>query len=212
MRELLRTQRITIAVAAFVLVIIVGLITLRSPDFVYQVDPDQVILAIEDEIEYEIVPEDAVQLYEDASFAFVDVRSPYEFEKGHLPNAINIPLPDLLDKENTNFFTDMASQQMSVIIYGEGQLDANKAWMLLYQIGFTNCKQLLGGYTYLKTHNPSFYRLPKNPEYFVEDAERDFASIMESMAASGGSVVKKSGPKKITPVRKKKKSVAEGGC
>ncbi len=35
---------------------------------------------------------------EDGSMLLVDVREPHEFAAGHIPNAVNVPLPELADR------------------------------------------------------------------------------------------------------------------
>ena len=44
----------------------------------------------------EVSPEEVKQrIDDDADTQVVDIRSPAEFERGHIPGAINIPMPEL---------------------------------------------------------------------------------------------------------------------
>ena len=62
----------------------------------------------------------------------VDLRSPDEFESGHLPDAVNISLEDLLDKQSIRFFR---SQGITKVMYSDSSYIAAQAWTILYQMG-----------------------------------------------------------------------------
>ena len=80
-------KRLTIAFSIFVLIIIVGMITVKRPTLVYKESPDEMvktILSMSDEI----TPEEALELsVNDPKCIFVDIRNPYDFIKGQIGRA-----------------------------------------------------------------------------------------------------------------------------
>jgi len=201
-------------VIIFVLVIAIGLFTLNKPDLKYERTIDETIEAImlnEDEV----YPEDLVGIIEmeEPGYAIIDLRNPYEFLKGHIKTAINMPTNSLLDKENLKAFDQYASDSISVIIYGQNQLEANGPWMILKQMGYDNIKVLLGGYHYFTTGPLDFYDMPEVPEYLVEEPAYDFYGVMETMGSIAYEDAKAAAqPQVVIPARKKKASLVEGGC
>ena len=207
MEELKRTRRITIGVVVFAVVVILGFLTFKKPLYVYQYTPSE--MAEELYMIYQVTPEEAMELmFDSAAAVFVDVRSIYDFEKGHLENAINIPVANLLDEDNKVKFDQWVQDSTMVVLYGNDELEANAPWMLMYQLGYTNTRALMGGSGYIdKIYEDA---LAENETFMVEDPAADFAGIIKAASANTGSNVV--APKKEVVVRKKKKKAAEGGC
>lgn len=214
MKELNRTNRLTIGALVFIFLLIIAYLFVKSPDHKYQIDVEsanEAILMFEDEI----FPEDVASIieYGDSGYYFIDVRYSDDFAKGHIETADNIPLPLLLEKENIDLLNQLAKDSVTVIMYGQTQNDANGAWMLLKQMGYNNIKVMLGGYHYYTTGPLDLYDMPDIPEYLVEDPLYDYAAVIEEI---GGPVTPgmdaDESPETIVPVRKKKKAVVEGGC
>ncbi|MDE5422664.1 rhodanese-like domain-containing protein [Ancylomarina sp. DW003] len=147
----------------------------------------------------------------DPSFRLIDVRAQDEYEKFHLPNAINIPLTDILSDE----WADYLDQDVKMnIFYSNGNLKSNEAWMITRQLGFENNYVMQGGLNYWAETimNPT---APASTSPDDEIAKYDFRKGA-SMALGGGAVgtaksSKKSSPKPVIK-RKKKKKRAAGGC
>ena len=208
MEELKRTRRITIGVVVFVAIVILGFLTFKKPLYVYQYSPAE--MAEELYLVYQVTPEEAMELMFDSTAAvFIDIRSIYDFEKGHLENAINIPVATLLDKEYKPLFDRWQADSTLVVFYGNDELEANAPWMLMYQLGYTNTRTLMGGSGYIdKLYEDA---LAENETFMVEDPAADFAAIIKAGSANAqGSAA--SAPKRAVVVRKKKKKAAEGGC
>ena len=72
----------------------------------------------------------------------LDVREPWEFEEGRIPGAQNIPLNSLPDKLDD--IDEWKNQEIIVHCKGGGRATSAKAF--LTQQGFTNVRNLLGGY------------------------------------------------------------------
>lgn len=203
-----------IFVLTFVFVIVVGLLTLNWPDLEYTLSPEETIEQIMLD-EYTFFPEDLVGIieYEDSSFVIVDLRNPYEYIKGHIYGAINMPVNSILNKESLEAFKQYAADSLTVVLYGETQLDANGPWMILRQMGYENLKVLLGGYHYFTTGPLDFYDMPEVPDYLAEEPKYDFYGIMETMGSiSYDEAEAATKTEVVIPTRKKKAGVAEGGC
>ena len=81
----------------------------------------------------------------DPEFQLIDVRPQDEFEKFSLPNAINIPLTDILSDE----YRDVLNQDVKRnILFSNGTVDATKAWMIMSQLGWENNYVMEGGLNY----------------------------------------------------------------
>lgn len=74
------------------------------------------------------------------SFKVIDVRSNKDFERGHIEDAINIPLGDLKEKA-----MDLSKEEVIVVHCNKG-VTGNAAQNLLINLGFTNVYNLSGGY------------------------------------------------------------------
>ena len=208
MEELKRTKRITIGVVAFLVVLVIGFLTVKKPVAVYSLNPQQ--MNEELILVYQVTPEEASEMMGDSIHnVFVDIRSIYDFEKDHLYGAINIPVPNLLDKENKQQFDQWKKDSVTVVLYGNDQLQANAPWMLMYQLGYDNTRVLLGGLSYYN----KFYDglLAENESFETENPEYDYKKIIEEGSKNNTSVAAEA-PKKQVVVRKKKKKAAEGGC
>ena len=148
----------------------------------------------------------------DPSLRLIDVRNPDEFEKYSLPEAINIPLSELLSEQ----YTDILNQDIKMnVFYSNGSLTANEAWMVTRQLGFQNNFVLEGGlnYWFETIMNPE---KPASTSPDEEFAKYDFRRSAGMALGGGGAVQQQSSqpslPVKpaITGVPKKKK--AAGGC
>lgn len=144
-------------------------------------------------------------------FQLIDVRPQAEFEKFSLPNAINIPLSDLLSDE----YRDYLNQDVKYnILYSNGTLDAMKAWMITSQLGWINNYVMEGGLNYWAEviMNPL---PPASTSPNEENAKYEFRKAAGS-ALNGGSVVQES--QSDTPIakppvqRRPQRKRVEGGC
>ena len=147
----------------------------------------------------------------DPSFQLIDVRAQNEFEKYHLPNAINIPLSDILSED----WADLLDQDVKMnVFYSNGNLKANEAWMITRQLGFENNYVMQGGLNYW-AETIMDPKAPASTSPDDEIAKYDFRKGA-SMALGGGSVsttkTKSASSPKPVIKRKKKKKRAAGGC
>lgn len=214
MKELTRTKRLSVITILFIFFLIIGFVTLRKPNYKYQISSMQMVEELFSSTNV-VVPDEAMKTlnFKKSGMVMVDLRNPVQFAKGHLGDAVNIPVSDILNKDNMTFFKQMEKESMTVILYGENQRQANGPWILLKQLGLTNIKVLLGGYSCVINAEASLYKKPETPPYLVEEPILDFGKfIAETRDNSGKSTMASSTQKKIVPIKRKKKSVVAGGC
>lgn len=148
----------------------------------------------------------------DPSLQLVDVRTPEEFAAFSLPEAINIPLSNLLADE----YVDLLNQDARMnIFYSNGSVFANQAWMITRQLGYENNFVLEGGLNYwfsnvLSATEPA--QTSPNEEFARYDFRKSAAA-----ALGGGTIVTTEGAAPATaakkpPVASKAKKKAAGGC
>ena len=203
MKELEKTKRISIASVLFILIILIGLLTYKRPKNLYSVNTQTTLDNI-------ITNDYLIPLNKlaEVDHILIDIRSQYEFEKGHLEKAINIYTPEILSDENTEVFNSLKSDNTTVILYGTNPDEALEPYMLLYQLGYPNLKILLVENSYSQNK-----LITKNVE--IEKSVGDVnAFIDESIKKVNIKPKAKTPPppKKVIRVKKKKKMPTEGGC
>lgn len=148
----------------------------------------------------------------DPSLRLIDVRSQDEFEKFSLPGSINIPMSDLLNDNNADILNQ--DQKMNVL-YSNGTITANEAWLITRQLGYKNNYVLEGGLNFWfdAILNP---QKPATTSADEEFAKYDFRKSAGAALGGGGpvQVEKAQAPSAnkpaVTSAPKKKK--AAGGC
>ncbi len=208
----LNPKKTLITVILFVLVILIGFITLKKPNFRYKANMEQSLEMLKDKDACFHPWQLADVLSEvDASVTLIDIRDKFVFGQGHIPGAENISAYDLTEGENIQHLKELQKAGKTVVLYGDDQLQANGPWMWFRQVGFDNVKILLGGYEYYTAHKEHLAETKGMDDYIKGIARYDYAKV----ASRGTSVSQgtSSNAKKPVVVRRKKKAaVAAGGC
>jgi rhodanese-related sulfurtransferase len=144
----------------------------------------------------------------DPSILLIDVRDSVEYEKYHLPGAINIPLKNLLDPKWIPY-VDQISQKN--IFYSNGTTLANEAWILTKQLGFRNNSVLGGGL------NDWFSTIIQPEKPASTDPGEAWALYQTRKAASmyftgSKSTIQEDNAVTLPPVPRRKKTRVKGGC
>jgi len=153
---------------------------------------------------------------QDPSFILIDVRDEKSFESYSLPNAINIPLKNLLNEENIGYLNQ---NQYDVVLFSNDHFYADQAWILCNRLGYKNMRVLKGGINewYATIINPLKPADNMPTTDFELYATRKAASMFfgvvypEQFKVEAPKIVKEA-PKKVITIEKKKKAPAEGGC
>lgn len=111
-------------------------------------------------------------------YAYIDVRSKFKYDKGHLPEAINMAAIDVLEEENLEYFKDLKEKGKTAVIYGADAEEGNIPYMILMQVGVENIKLLNGKYEIFegkKLSDVAKMQAPRNCEVPV----MDFAKVIK---------------------------------
>lgn len=204
MKELEKTKRISIAATLFILAVLIGLLTYKRPKNIYAINTKDTLEKITSENYFITLNE-----LNNPEYVLIDVRNQYEFEKGHLENAINIYAPEILSSDNAKVFNELKKSNKTAILYGNNPQEANAPFLILYQLGYNNIKLLAIEISYLQnkliTKNSDTEKSKANVTAFINE------SVKKVNTAETVKVVADP-PKKVITVQKKKKAAAEGGC
>lgn len=203
MKELEKVKNISIASTLFILAVIIGLLTYKRPKNTFALNTKTALEKITSDSFF--VPLVNVN---NQNYKLIDVRSSYEFDKGHLDNAINISTPEILKEANLEIFKSLKKAGKTVVLYGNNPEEVNTTLLILYQLGYSNIKLLKAEISYLQNR-----LITKNSE--IEKYETDIAEFIKESTknADSSSVIQiVTPPKKVITVKQKKKKTAEGGC
>jgi len=205
MKELEKTKRISIAATLFILAVIIGLLTYKRPKNIYAINTKDTLEKITSANYFTTLEE-----LKNPDYVLIDIRNQYQFDKGHLENAINIYAAEILSVDHIKVFDELKESNKTAVLYGNNPQEVNAPFLILYQLGFDKIKLLAIENSYLQNK-----LISKNT--VIEKSEADVtAFINESVKkATTAETVKKvviAPPKKVITVQKKKKAPAEGGC
>ncbi|WP_298367244.1 rhodanese-like domain-containing protein [uncultured Lutibacter sp.] len=207
MKELEKTKRISIAAVISILVVIIALLTYKRPKHMYAINPQ---LALE-----QTISNGSVKLNElNSETIIIDIRNQFEFEKGHIENAINIDASDILIEKNIEVFKALKNDGKKVALYGNNPTEVIAPLMILQQLGYNNI-QILSiesslDQDKLVTTNAEIEKKGENINQFIQASINKVNEILKEKPKP---VVKKVPiTKKVVPIKKKKKMPIEGGC
>jgi len=163
--------------------------------------------------EVNVIPEkDLLSLIDGKDFAgvqFVDIRTPHEFAKGHISEAINVPMD--------NFFTerrfDSITKDKMVLLYGADSSTPKMMSILSSHFNKGEFYVISGGYEYIKQ---KYIDQKKEVSLAFDDevAIVDFQQAIDNIKIKAGGEVSAKPIKKVKkkPVIKRKKKAVSGGC
>lgn len=199
-----------IALSAFIVILIIGFLTMSKPLISYKLDMNQSIKELsEAEMYYYPWDLEAIINNEVDSIVLFDIRDNFVFGQGHIPNAENMSANDLTNEDNIKRLEELQNLGYTVVLYGEDELQANGPLMLFRQAGFDNVKLLLGGYRYYFEHKDDLYSTVDDDGYLKGFARCDYA---EKAAPKEGSANVETQKPAVQVERRQKTSVASGGC
>jgi len=195
---------------AILILLSLGLFVLEARENNDKVTPMELLTDLIENTRYVTSDELASRIIErDPSIQLIDVRDPYDFMDFSLPGAENIPISDLS--------TEMTSELLSVpgkdfIFYSNGDVEANKAWMISQRLGYSRLYILKGGLN-------NWIKTIIKPQPPAESQALNAFDLYEfrlgaSQYFTGGSakIATDTPAQEIKFERKKKKAAVEGGC
>ncbi len=203
--------RTMIALSVFIVILIVGFITMHKPLINYKLDMNQSMEELKkaDACFYPWQL-DSFLNKETKNVVLFDIRDNFVFGQGHIPGAENLSAQELTKEESIERLEELKDKNITVVLYGEDQLQANGPWMVFRQVGFDNVKVLIGGYQYYVQHKDNLAASKSDTTFQKGIPRYNFA---EMAAPKDGSAISTSTEKKPVEVtRRKKASAAAGGC
>lgn len=210
------SKKIIITSAAIILVLLLAVIFFGGNEPHYAQNP---ATALEEIISGNNVMniEDAIAKMNDngeSKLIFVDIRSPFEYVKGSLPQAVNVPAAELLTKENIEWLEKLKKARATVIVFGNTQSEANAPTLVLRQTGYDNVYMLSGGISQLLAvmNADTSIKVPKHAEV----AGYPYAELIKKLSEAPA-IEEKPAPKpkvveRVIPAPVQRERVVEGGC
>lgn len=195
--------------AALLIVLAGGLLFLPEKNNHKQLNPEDLMWDIVQPTRYITTDQVAKMIIEkDPLFQLVDVRTDYEYEEFSLPGAYNLPLDSVLT-ETADLILD--TEDINTILYSDDDIKADKAWVIASRMGYTNMYVMKGGLNcWIRTIIQPVPPAETAPISEIELYEfRKGASMYFTGAEISVDDASKQG---LKIVRKKKETVAEGGC
>ncbi len=218
-RKFAKVSRFRYMALAFILVIISGgLVLLPKYQKHEGIKSEELLSRVISPERYISTDEVAsILINQDPSYLLIDVRDQESYNKYSLPNAINIPLKNLLDE---NFEGYLNQDEYDVVLFSNDNFTADQAWILCNRLDYKNLRVLEGGVnnwfnTIINPPKPTSTMAAKDFELYStrKAASMFFGVVYPEQAQKQQVFVKKPAPKKVVvPVKKKKKMPAEGGC
>ena len=126
MKELEKTKRLSIAAVLTILVILIALLSYKRPEHLYTVNTQDTLEKVVNN-NYLITLEDLNQ----ENHVLVDVSNSFDFNKGHLDNAINITSPEILEDDNSRIINKLKEENKSIVLYGNNPNETTLPYLLL---------------------------------------------------------------------------------
>lgn len=208
MKELEKTKNISIAAVITILLVIIALLAFKKPKHLYAINTEK---ALE-----QIVENSTIQLnnFNPETSVLIDIRNQYEFEKGHIKNAININSADILNDDNSAIFQKLKNDNKSIVLYGNTPSEAITASTILQQLGYNNVKILAVNNSLnqdkLITTPTEIEKKGENINKFIEASIQKVNELSDVKIKSKYEV--KVPVKTVIVKKKKKKMTVEGGC
>jgi rhodanese-related sulfurtransferase len=140
---------------------------------------------------------------------FIDLRTPLEFDAGHLPGAVNIPLKSLVNRDNCEVMLD--NKKVNVL-YGATGDQAVEAGLLLKMVGINNFKICPADWSFVKNNMQNKYSIYTGV-FNNEKPRYDYAKVVAETAGAAVSAGSSSAPAPAKPIiKRKKKEAGGGGC
>lgn len=210
MKELEKTKRISISAVIFLLIVVIALLTYKKPEFSFDKNTKATL--------EEMISGDRFFTYNDfrqmdpSDLQLIDIRSGYDFNRGHLEGAENISENEILSSGSLDLLRSYLDKGKTIVLYGKKPNEVPGVWSTLFQLGI-NSKILT-----IETSFEENTLIVKNEE--TEKPLYDYGRTMDSLKAKKiivEGIPEKVEPKKVAPVQvapkpKKKKAVPEGGC
>lgn len=199
-----------IILAVLFLILAGGLLVLPERENYQQIKPEELMRDIVQTSRYVTTDQVAEMLIEgDPTIMLIDVRDAYDYFEYSLPKAHNIPLDSIMVDEYQDY---LGIDNLNVVFFSNDDIRSDQAWVIAKRMGYGSIYVLKGGLNcWINT-----IIQPKVPEETASKEDFELYDLRRgaSMYFTGAEIATttEGGAKSVTVVRKKKTSVAEGGC
>lgn len=186
-----------------------GTLFLNKSKELKQIEPQQLLREIVQPTRFVSTDQVAKMIiHKDPSLEMIDVRNSDEFAKFSLPNSINIPLDSLLNSSNLSY---LGIQGTKVVFIANDDIQADQAWVLTKRLGFNSTYVMTGGLnrwmeTIIQPQEPS------EDESYAALETYEFRKGAQLYFTGAKAETQDASKVKVDVVRKKKTTVAAGGC
>ena len=200
-----------VILAGLLVMLGIGLAVLPSRPHPKEIEPEKLMSEIMSQSRYLSTDDVARKIIEkDPSIIYVDVRDAEQFGKFSLPGAINVPINQMLDSASTLL---LHQKVKDVVFFSNGDINAEKAWLLCRRMGFENLYVMQGGL------NLWAETIMNPPLPLASAPSQDFDRYEFRKGASeyfgGGTAADpklKQAPQKVVVRTKRNSAPAAGGC
>lgn len=201
-----------IVLSLFIVLLIVGFLTMSRPELTFEKNMEQSLTDLGNtEAVFNPWELEGIINGTEKNVVLFDIRDKFVYGQGNIPGSENISAHDLTLSENIERLKDLKDKNITVVLCGKDQLEANGPWMLFRQIGLDNVKVLLGGYDYFAKHKDNLAETEEDILLIKGYPNHDFAEI--AAPQNGANVNAQTSDKKpVVVVRRQKTTVASGGC
>ncbi len=199
-----------IILALLFLILAGGIFFLPEREHYQQITPEELMYEIVAPTRYVTTDQVAEMIIEgDPTLMVVDVRNEYDYFEYSLPAAINIPIDSLVAEDYQEY---LGIEDMNLVFFSNDDIMSDQAWVIAKRLGYGSIYVMKGGLNcWIKT-----IIQPQAPAETAPEEEFELYNVRRgaSMYFMGAeiSTESESGSKSVTVKRKKKTSVAEGGC
>ncbi len=196
--------------AAIAILLGLGLFVIEANEKSDERTPESILVELNEGTRYITTDEVAKRIIDgDPSIQLIDVRDPYDFMDFGLPGAESFPTSDICTEVATELFDTPGKD---FIFYSNGDVEANKAWMIATREGHGRLYVLRGGLnkwieTIIKPSRPA----DTEPQE-VFDLYQFRLGASQYFTGGNANVASDVPAEEIQFTRKKKKNVVEGGC
>jgi 3-mercaptopyruvate sulfurtransferase SseA len=199
-----------IILAILFLILASGLLLLPERENYKQISPGELMRDVVQNTRYLTTDQVAQMIIEgDPILELVDVRNEGDYFEYSLPRAINVPLDSILAEDYTGYF---GIEDMNVVFFSNDDIKADQAWVIAKRMGYKSIYVMKGGLNcWIKT-----IIQPQSPAETASKEEFELYDFRKgaTMYFTGAeiSAPTSDGEQAVAVKRKKKSSVAEGGC
>ncbi len=177
----------------------------------HEVKPEKLLLDITQPSRYVTTDQVAKMIIEhDPTLELIDVRPADEYDKFSLPDAVNVPLKDILTPEGQD---NLGIEDMNAVFFSNDDIMSDQAWVISTRLGYKNIYVMKGG---LNCWIETIINPVEPPETAPKTAFEtyQFRKAAGMYFTGGNSIKTDTGVKKakIKVRRKKKEKAASGGC